>query len=67
SDGSFSLMESGTNEIVPGRYQVFVRVADPELAKSVPEKYLENSEDIDSDVVVDIQASNDKLVIKLKS
>lgn len=67
SDGSFSLTESGTSEIVPGRYQVFMRVADPELAKSVPEKYLENSEDIDSDVVVDIQGSNDKLVIKLKS
>ncbi len=67
SDGTFSLQESGTSEIVPGRYQVFVRINDPELAKSVPAKYLQNSEDIESDVVVDIQAATDNLVIKLKS
>ncbi|MBL8889198.1 MAG: hypothetical protein JNL67_04420 [Planctomycetaceae bacterium] len=67
TDGSFSLQESGTSEIVPGRYQVFVRVNDPALAKAVPAKYLESSEDTDSDVVVEIQGSVDNLVIKLKS
>ena len=67
ADGSFSLQESGTSEIVPGRYQVFVRIADPELAKTVPAKYLESSEDMVSDVVVEIQESIDNLVIKLKN
>ncbi len=66
SDGAFSLTESGTSEIVPGRYQVFLRVADPELAKTVPAKYLESSEDVDSDVVVEIQAAINNLEIKLK-
>lgn len=66
SDGSFSLQESGTSEIVPGRYQVFLRASDPELEKTIPAKYLENSEDIDSDVVVEIQAAIANLEIKLK-
>lgn len=67
SDGRFDLQESGSSEIVPGRYQVFVRVNDPKLAKAVPAKYLESSEDTDSDVVVEIQGAADNLVIKLKS
>jgi len=67
ADGSFTLQESGTSEIVPGRYQVFVRVPDTEKAKAVPAKYLENSDDIDSDVVVEIQGAVDNLAIKLKS
>ncbi len=68
SDGSFTLAEaSGAKTVVPGKYQVFVTFNDPSqkaLRASVNKKY-QNSEDNDSDVVVDIQQSNSSLVIKL--
>jgi hypothetical protein len=70
ADGSFTLQDGGDESVVPGKYQVFVRVADPaqtELRKQVPGKYQESSEDVDSDVVVEITGSTQDLIIKLKS
>jgi hypothetical protein len=68
-DGSFTLSDtSGTADIVPGRYQVFVSFPNPgdaALAKSVNSRYQE-SDDGDSDVFVDLQQATDELVIKLK-
>jgi hypothetical protein len=68
-DGSFTLSDtSGTPDIVPGRYQVFVSFPNPgdaALAKSVNNRYQE-SDDGDSDVFVDLQQPTDELVIKLK-
>jgi len=70
ADGSFTLQDGGQESVVPGKYQVFVRISDPsqaELSKQVPGKYQESSEDVDSDVVIDITDSTQDLVIKLKS
>jgi hypothetical protein len=67
ADGSFTLLESGAESIVTGKYFVYVRVTDDELAKKIPAKYQESSEDIDSDVVVDIQGDTSNLEIRLKN
>lgn len=69
ADGSFSLQDgSGNKEIVAGQYQVFVSFPNPEhasLATSVNKRYQE-SEDGDSDVVVDLQQPISDLTIRLK-
>jgi hypothetical protein len=69
SDGTFSLQEtSGRQDIVPGKYQVFVSFPsskDATLAKSVPERY-QKSEDGDSDVYVEIKEGSQALEIRLK-
>ena len=70
SDGTCTLKDSlGQPNVVPGKYQVFVRFgqAAPEsLRKSVNQRYQESSEDVDSDVVIDISDSGQELVIQLK-
>lgn len=68
-DGTFVLQDSGKQDVVPGKYQVFVRFGDSELAtfkSSVKEIYWQSSDDADSDVAVDIQGPTDDLVIQLK-
>jgi hypothetical protein len=58
----------GSQTVVPGQYQVFVRFNNPDqkgLKTAVNARY-QNSEDGDSDVVVDIQGAQDALVIRLK-
>lgn len=69
SDGSFSLRDTAGNEnAVEGRYQVFVSFPNPNhaaLAAKVSRRYQE-SDDYDSDVVVDIQGPTDQMVIRLK-
>lgn len=66
NDGSFTLgNQSGAKEVVPGKYQVYVRVNDAKLQTKVPQKY-QNSEDADSGLYVDIQDSKSDLVIVLK-
>lgn len=67
ADGSFTLLESGTESVVAGKYFVYVRVTDDDLAKKVPAKYQESSEDVDSDVVVDITGDTSSLEIRLKN
>jgi hypothetical protein len=68
STGAFALVDpSGKKSVVPGQYQVFVRFNDPNqkaLSAAVNKKY-QNSEDVDSDVVVTIGQSTNDLVIKL--
>ena len=67
-DGSFTLSDSGNDQtVVPGKYQVFVRVNDASqkgLRAAIHRRY-QDSEDGDSDIVVDIQQPNSNLVIKL--
>jgi hypothetical protein len=68
-DGTFKLQNSGSESIAPGPYQVFVRFSDPNHAKlktAVNQRYQQNSDDGDSDVVVDIQSATEDLVIRLK-
>ncbi len=69
SDGSFTLMDThGRKAVVPGKYQVFVRLGDAtkaSLRSQVNSRY-QNTEDGDSDVVVDIQAATSNLTIQLK-
>ncbi|XZE51635.1 carboxypeptidase-like regulatory domain-containing protein [Planctomycetaceae bacterium SH139] len=69
SDGSFTLRNSsGSQEVVPGRYQVFVTFPNPDhqaLIKTVNERY-QQSEDGNSDVFVDIQQATSDLTIELK-
>ena len=68
-DGSFKLQEtSGSQSIVPGKYQVFVSFPNPahsQIASAVPKRY-QQSEDGDSDVFVDLQAGVQSLEIRLK-
>jgi hypothetical protein len=68
-DGSFELVDpQGNKSVVPGKYQVYVRFNSPDqkaLQAMVSERY-QNTEDGDSDVVVDIQESRNDLVIRLK-
>jgi hypothetical protein len=68
-DGTFELASpDGSQTVVPGQYQVFVRFNNPDqksLKTAVNARY-QNSEDGDSDVVVDIQGAQDALVIRLK-
>ena len=68
-DGTFNLQDTAENQdVVIGRYQVFVTFPSPaqaNLRKSVPRRYQE-TEDGDSDVYVDIQQSTENLVIRLK-
>jgi protein involved in polysaccharide export with SLBB domain len=68
-DGAFELADgTGARAVVPGKYQVFVRVADSTdkaLKAAVPARY-QNSEDSDSDVTVEIAAATSDLVIRLK-
>lgn len=68
NDGSFELVDAvGKKSVVPGKYQVFVRFNTPEqkaLRTGVNPRY-QNSEDGDSDVVVDIPGPRNDLVIRL--
>lgn len=69
SDGAFKLQNSGGESIAPGQYQVFVRFSDPSHAKfqtAVNQRYQQNSDDGDSDLVIDIQGAIEDLVIRLK-
>jgi hypothetical protein len=68
-DGTFKLENAGNENIAPGQYQVFVRFSDAnqaKLSKSIHQRYQQNSDDGDSDVVVDIQNATDDLMIRLK-
>ncbi len=68
-DGTFNLQNSGSDKIAPGQYQVFVRFSDPSLTKlqkTINQRYQQNSDDGDSDVIVDIQGATEDLVIRLK-
>ena len=68
SDGSFILEDAGKPGIVPGKYQVFVRLSDTDpvaLQKAVHQRYQESTDDGDSDVIVDIQQDSDNLEIRL--
>ena len=69
SDGSFSLQnQAGTKAIAPGKYRVYVRFPDPahkNLAAAIHPRY-QDSEDVDSDIVVDIQTARSDLVLKMK-
>ena len=68
SDGTFTLQDSGSETVVPGKYQVFVRFTDPShaaLAAAVNDRYQESSEDNASDVFVDFQEATEDLVIRL--
>jgi len=68
NDGSFELVDpQGNKSVAPGQYQVYVRVANPDQKAgrvAVNQRY-QNTEDGDSDVVVDIQRSQSDLVIRL--
>ncbi len=68
-DGSFTLTDpAGERAVVPGTYQVYVRVSDPAqkaVRAAVPQRY-QNTEDGDSDVTVEIPAAQADLVIRLK-
>lgn len=69
-DGSFSLRNAVSEQVQPGKYQVFVRLANPNLAafkNAVHARYQESSEDGNSDLFVEIQDATDSLVIRLKS
>jgi hypothetical protein len=70
ADGSFKLADtSGLQEVVPGRYQVFVSFPNPShaaLAKKVNRRYQE-SDDVDSDVSILIEKPTDSLMIKLNN
>lgn len=67
-DGSFKLRDtSDTDTVVEGKYQVFVIFPNPahdEHRRAVHRRYQE-SEDSDSDLVVEIQGATDDLVIRL--
>lgn len=67
ADGSFTLLESGTESVVAGKYFVYVRTTNDDMAKKIPEKYQESSEDVDSDVVLDITGDTSTLEIRLKN
>lgn len=67
ADGSFTLLESGTESIVGGKYFAYVRPTNDDMTKKVPAKYQESSEDVDSDVVVEIQGDTSSLEIRLKN
>ncbi len=63
ADGAFTLVDP----VVPGQYQVFVKIPDANakaLRAAIPLRY-QSSEDGDSDVIVDIRAATNDLVIKL--
>lgn len=66
-DGSFTLLESGTESIVAGKYYVYLRANNDELAKKIPAKYQESSEDVESDVIVEITGDTSNLEIRLKN
>jgi hypothetical protein len=64
ANGTFAIADPA---VVPGKYQVFVKIFDPNqkaLRTAVPLRY-QSSEDGDSDVVVDIRVATNDLVIKL--
>lgn len=67
-DGAFSLVDpAGAPSVVPGRYQVYVvfnGAGQNALRRLVNERY-QNTEDGDSDVVVDIADGAPDLIIKL--
>jgi hypothetical protein len=68
SDGTFTLQDSGSETVVPGKYQVFVRFTDPThagLAAAVNNRYQQSSEDGTSDVLVEFQEATEDLVIRL--
>ena len=69
SDGSFKLGDTAGNEnMVPGKFQVFVAFPNPDhikLASMVNKRYQE-SDDSDSDILVDIEGPMENLVIQLK-
>lgn len=69
ADGTFTLTDpAGKQAVVPGKYQVFVRFNDPSqkaLSASINKKY-QDSEDGDSDILVEIQEPKKDLIIRLK-
>jgi hypothetical protein len=68
SDGGFKLADtSGDPSIVRGKYRVFVRLNDssPKAMKTAIARRYQDTEDGDSDVVVDIQEAKSDLVIRL--
>jgi hypothetical protein len=69
SDGTFTLQDSGDSKIAPGEYQVFVRLTEsstPAIKIAVNPRYLQNSEDGDSDIMVSLRESTESLVLQLK-
>lgn len=68
-DGSFVLQDpDGNKSVVPGKYLVYVLFNNPDhnaLRSKVNPRY-QNSEDGDSDMVVNIQQTQSDLVIRLK-
>lgn len=68
-DGSFALADpSGRKAVVPGKYQVYVLLNDPRhrsLRASIPARY-QDSENGDSDVIVEVREPKKDLVIRLK-
>ena len=70
ADGSFTLQDTGNSDVVPGKYQVFLKFSNPAHDKAkaaVPTKYQGSTDDTDSDVIVDITGSTSDLTITLKS
>lgn len=69
NDGTFTLVDpEGKPSVVPGKYQVFVRFNNPShkaMQVAVNRRY-QDTEEGDSDVIVDIQESTSDLVIRLK-
>lgn len=67
-DGSFALIDAeGSPAVVPGKYEVYVVFKNDEHKSLVPlvdVKY-QNSEDGNSDLVVDIQEAKRDLIIRL--
>lgn len=69
-DGSFSLVDqTGKKSVVPGKYEVYVRFNDPnhKTFRSLIHRKYQDSEDGESDVVVEIQKPNSGLIIRLRS
>lgn len=68
-NGTFELAgPDGTKSVVPGKYLAYVRFNTPEqkaLRAAVNRRY-QDSEDGDSDVVVDIQGEQNGLVVQFK-
>jgi hypothetical protein len=66
-NGTFALVDpSGDKSVVPGKYQAYVTFNDPshiKLRYAVNKKY-QNTEDGDSDVIVEITVSTNDLLIK---
>ena len=69
ANGQFTLARpSGETNVVPGKYRVFVKFSDPAqsaLRSTVGARY-QNTEDGDSDILVEITGPKSDLVIRFK-